>query len=117
MPFEVCGFLGGVGGEVTCVFPVPNIAPEPACGFFMEPQTQWNVMRVLSELGLDMLAIYHSHPPCGSNELSSIDIANACYPEVLSLLIVPTASGKIAHLRAFSIDGLRVSEVSIVVWS
>lgn len=117
MPFEVCGFLGGVDGEVTNVLPVPNVAIHSAVEFLMEPQTQWNTMCMLAEAGRDIIAIYHSHPPDGRAGLSPVDIANAHYPGILNLLIVPKMSGELASLRAFSIDGVQVSEVSIVVSS
>lgn len=116
-PYEVCGFLAGVEGEVRGVYPVPNIAPDPITQFVMEPRAQWNAMRALSERGWQILAIYHSHPPGGQAEPSKSDVATAYYPEALTLLIVADISGQITDLRAFAIDAGHACEVSIAVTS
>ncbi len=117
IPCEACGFLAGVGGEVRGVFPVPNIAPDPARQFLMDPQAQWSAMRALSERGWNILAVYHSHAPGCQTEPSESDVETAYYPEALTLLIVPDLSGQISSLRAFAIDAGRVCEVSITVES
>jgi proteasome lid subunit RPN8/RPN11 len=114
---EVCGFLGGVGGRVSDVLPIGNAASEPGNRFVMEPQEQWRAMCGLSARGKEIVGIYHSHPPGGSTEPSPIDVADVSYPEALQIIIVPDKSGKIANLRAFSIDAGQVSEVSIVIQS
>jgi proteasome lid subunit RPN8/RPN11 len=115
VPKEVCGFLGGINGEVTVVIPVPNIATDPDRQFFMDPQAQWEAMENLSQSGWQMLAIYHSHPPGGQTQPSATDVATAYYPEALLLVIVPDWAGEISSLRAFAIDAGQVSEVSIAL--
>jgi proteasome lid subunit RPN8/RPN11 len=117
IPHEVCGFLGGVDAQVMAVIPVPNIAPDPAREFLMDPQAQWEAMVSMSESGWNMLAIYHSHPPGGQTEPSASDIATAHYPEALTLVIVPDPAGEISSLRAFAIDAGQVCEVSIALES
>jgi proteasome lid subunit RPN8/RPN11 len=80
-PDEVCGILGGRPGEVIRVFPVRNIADEvkpdsgvfrdretqaPTGGrrpvhYYMDPLDQLRVYREIDDLGLDVVAYYHSH--------------------------------------------------------
>lgn len=115
MPHEVCGLLGGVGGQVKEVFPVPNVAPDPATGFVMDPQAQIDVLLTLEERGWDLVAIYHSHPPGARTDPSPTDVAQAHYPEALSLLLVPDPSGHEVSVRAFTIRDGQVSEVPVVV--
>jgi proteasome lid subunit RPN8/RPN11 len=115
LPLEVCGFLGGVGGEVTDVIPVPNVSSEPSVGFLMDPKAQWGAMHMLAEKNKDIIAIYHSHPPGSCGAPSPVDITNAHYTKALNLVVVPRISGAIASFRAFSIDEGQVFEVSIIV--
>jgi len=80
-PDEVCGILGGREGEVTRVFRVRNTAEEveadrgvfrdrdtgvAAAGrapvhYYMDPRDQLRVYNELDDLGLDVVAYYHSH--------------------------------------------------------
>ncbi len=80
-PDEVCGILGGLGGEVRVVFPVRNTAEEVGADqgvfrdrssgvasagrrpvhYYMDPRDQLRVYNELDELGLDVVGYYHSH--------------------------------------------------------
>jgi len=80
-PDEVCGILGGRGGEVQRVFPVSNTADQvdadagvfrdrstgvAAAGrrpvhYYMDPRDQLRVYNELDDLGLDVVGYYHSH--------------------------------------------------------
>jgi proteasome lid subunit RPN8/RPN11 len=80
-PDEVCGILGGRAGEVTQVFRVRNTASEVSAErgvfrdrdsgaatpgrapvhYYMDPRDQLRVYNELDDLGLDVVAYYHSH--------------------------------------------------------
>jgi proteasome lid subunit RPN8/RPN11 len=114
-PYEACGLLGGVGEQVALVFCIPNVAPNLSTGFLMEPQAQLSALLAIEEHGMELVAIYHSHPPGARGDPSPSDVAQAYYPGVAHLIIVPDADGKIANLRAFLIEGGQVSEVPVII--
>lgn len=59
---EICGVLLGKNGEVTELMRIKNIDPQPRIRYYMDPQGLFQVMRRMDEAGLEMVAIYHSHP-------------------------------------------------------
>lgn len=87
-PEEACGLLGGrrtpAGGSVELVIPVTNQLHSPI-RYRMEPHEQLAALITLETQGLDLLAIYHSHPN-GPADPSPTDLAEAYYPEALSVI-------------------------------
>ena len=62
-PNECCGALYGRDGIVTSTFALPNTTEEgPRRRFLVRPQDYREAERRASELGLDLLGFYHSHP-------------------------------------------------------
>jgi proteasome lid subunit RPN8/RPN11 len=81
-PDEVCGILAGRDGRVERVFPVRNTADEIGAEqrvfrerdttisvpgrrrvhYYMDPRDQLRVYNEIDDLGLDIIAYYHSHP-------------------------------------------------------
>ena len=59
-PNECCGILAGNGEAISAVYPVKNSTPSPF-RYVMDPKDQMNVMRETDDLGLDLIAFYHSH--------------------------------------------------------
>lgn len=111
LPDEACGMLGGLGGEVRLVIPVPNVCHSPF-RFRMDPAGQIEAMRRIEEAGLDMVAIYHSHPE-GPAAPSPTDLEEAAYPEALYLIWSLGEDGW--SLRAFRFVGTEPSPVPILV--
>jgi proteasome lid subunit RPN8/RPN11 len=110
MPREACGLLGGVGGCVRAVFPIPNVADDPGISFRMDGKAQLAAMSEIEEKGWELLAIYHSHP-CGAlSEPSPRDVDQAYYPEALTIIVAADLS-----VRAFVIRGGEVSPVPLTV--
>jgi proteasome lid subunit RPN8/RPN11 len=64
----------------------------------------------LEERGLEMLAIYHSHPH-GPETPSTSDIAQATYPES-AYVIISLADKQKPSVRAFNIVDGRVEEIT-----
>ncbi len=115
-PLEVCGFLGGVGETVRAVYPVANVASDPAWGFLMDPQAQYRALMDIDKRRWQIVAIYHSHPPGWRGDPSPADIQySSFYPGVLHLIVVPSWGGQIASLRAFAIQEDRVQELPLLV--
>jgi proteasome lid subunit RPN8/RPN11 len=112
MPDEVCGLLGGVGGQVKAVFPTPNVHPDPARGYSVDGQSLIDVLEILDQNGWDLIAIYHSHPPGERTDPSPTDIRQAYYPESLYVIMVPDHDSDNISVRAFAITN-QVAEVPV----
>ena len=59
---EICGVLLGKGEAIEELIRVKNVAPEPRIRYEMDPQGLFGVMRRMDDAGLELVAIYHSHP-------------------------------------------------------
>lgn len=114
-PEEVCGFMAGVGGQVSEIIPVPNISEKPQTGFRMEPQAQLRALIKIEGLGWDLIAIYHSHPTGGLARPSPVDLASAFYPNALMVIVVPDLVHQTVEIRAFAITDGAVSECPVVI--
>lgn len=100
-PQEACGLLAGRKREVTGIFLVTNELASPV-RFRMQAREQLHAMEQMDATGLDLLAIFHSHPR-GPAVPSVTDINEAVYPVVN---IIWYASGPTWQARGFWIaDG------------
>jgi [CysO sulfur-carrier protein]-S-L-cysteine hydrolase len=111
-PEEVCGLLAGKDGQAVRHYPVENIFHSQT-SFEMEPVQQVKVMIAMEEEGLELLAIYHSHPH-GPARPSATDVAQAYYPDVIQLIISLEQRNQ-PHLAAFMIDQGRVWSVNWII--
>lgn len=96
-PIEACGLVAGQGRRSCGVFPVPNLLQSPT-RFRMEPEAQWRAMKTMLDQGLDILAIYHSHPS-GPPRPSAVDEREMAYPNAVYLIWAPL--GAVWLCRAF----------------
>lgn len=110
-PLEACGLLAGIGGRATRFFPCTNAARSPVF-FTIDPREQLRRFRTIDAEGLELLAVFHSHP---SSEAwpSKTDVAHAHYPEVV-YLIMSLAEGT-PGLRAFCIRQSTIEETGVAV--
>ena len=83
-PIEACGLLGGTNSRVQHVVPITNVA-ESKVRYRMDPAGQVSALFGFEERGMELVAIYHSHP-AGPPGPSSIDIGEDAYPEALQLI-------------------------------
>lgn len=77
LPRECCGFLLGtrMGNGMIITHSVPTLNAEPGCGAFAIPDVEVQRVRDLATReGMDVLALYHSHPG-GNAALSASDAA------------------------------------------
>jgi proteasome lid subunit RPN8/RPN11 len=109
LPEEACGLLGGMGGRAVVALPVEN-ALHSATRFRMAPEAQVAAMLELERRGLELTAIWHSHPS-GPPEPSAIDTAEAAYPEAGYLIWTQTPAWT---CRAFDLSGAEPCPISIV---
>ena len=84
-PLEGCGVLAGKAGRVERLIKLTNTKKSPV-SFLADPLEQLKMLRDVEEDGLELLAIYHSHPytePYPSEE----DVEKAFYPDSLNLIV------------------------------
>ena len=105
---EACGLVGGRDGRAVRLYPVENIRHSPVA-FEMDPLQQINAMLAMEAEGLELIAIYHSHPD-GPARPSATDVANAYYPDAVQL-IISLADRARPSVRAFTIIEGAVAEV------
>ncbi len=107
-PEEACGLVGGLDGRAARLYPVENTRHSPVA-FEMEPLQQIKAMLAMEAEGLELIAIYHSHPD-GPARPSATDVANAYYPDAVQL-IISLADRARPSVRAFTIVDGTVAEV------
>lgn len=90
-PEEACGMIAGQAGLAHQVFPITNQLRSPV-RFRMAPEEQLRAFIRMDELGLELAAIYHSHP-AGPSQPSITDVAEAYYPEAIYLIWFPGPTG------------------------
>ncbi len=84
-PIEACGILAGKDGEVEKLYKMTN-ADQSSNHFMMEPKEQFKVAKDIRSAGLEMLAIYHTHPTTPAR-LSAEDIRLAVTPDVAYVIV------------------------------
>jgi len=89
-PLECCGLLAGTIGtdgtaRATGRYPLVNAAASPV-RFESDPRSMFDAVRAIARAGLDILAVYHSHPTSPPVP-SRTDLAEN-YSEAVMTLIV-----------------------------
>jgi [CysO sulfur-carrier protein]-S-L-cysteine hydrolase len=111
---EACGLLLGETNhnhyQAIEVRPTKNVL-HSSVRYRMDPKEQLNAFNYMDEKGLDLVAIYHSHPD-GPATPSKTDIEEAFYPEVV-YLIWSRSSGE-WQCRAFLIQEGSTREIQIL---
>ena len=87
LPYEACGLLAGVDSEVRQVFPITNQLQSPV-RYRMAPSEQVRAFATIESIGMQLVAIYHSHTAAAGTvgaamaQPSATDIAEAAYAVV-----------------------------------
>jgi proteasome lid subunit RPN8/RPN11 len=77
----------------------------------MEPKEQFATVKDIRSAGLEMLAIYHSHPETPARP-SAEDIRLALTPNVIYVIIsLQNTNG--SAVKGFGIEGTKITEVPI----
>jgi proteasome lid subunit RPN8/RPN11 len=98
-PTEACGVLAGENGAVKRIFPITNVSGDPF-RYTLDPEEQLAAFFSIEELGLELVAFFHSHPH-SLPVPSPTDIRKSTYPEIPHI-IIGKEEGKWV-LRAFLI--------------
>ncbi len=111
VPYEACGYLAGIDGAVKAVYPMVNV-DHSEDHFSLDPKEQFAVIKQARQAGLDILAVYHSHPASPARP-SKEDIRLAYDPNVVYVIV--SLLGDLPDLKAFRIiDGV-VSGVDVKI--
>ncbi len=103
-PEEVCGLVSGKDGVAMAVHPGRNISATPRTTFELDPETLAKQIE-FEDVGLELVAIYHSHPH-GPAFPSETDVERAAYPDAFYLICDLAGPGG-PSLRVFRYDARR----------
>lgn len=109
-PEETCGILGGKDGIVQIVIPATNML-HSLVRFQIDPAEQLTIFEHLERKGIEMAAVYHSHP-YGPEGPSQVDITNHFYPES-AVVILSNSCGWI--INAYLITDGSVKKIPIEI--
>ncbi len=111
-PIEVCGILAGSNSKVEKLYKMTNV-DNSSSHFMMEPTEQFAAVKDIRSAGLEMLAIYHSHPETLARP-SAEDIRLALTPDVI-YVIVSLQDANAAAVKGFVKKNGTLTEVRIKV--
>ena len=111
-PIEACGILAGSDNRVEKLYKMTN-ADKRSDHFMMEPTEQFKVVKDIRGSGLDMLAIYHSHPQTPARP-SAEDNRLALTPDVTHI-IVSLQNGDHPTVKGFLLENGSVAEVPVKI--
>jgi proteasome lid subunit RPN8/RPN11/TusA-related sulfurtransferase len=111
-PIEACGILAGRDCMVERFYRMTNI-DQSSDHFMMEPKEQFNVAKDIRSAGLEMLAIYHSHPESPARP-SEEDIRLAVTPNVV-YVIVSLQNVDSPVIKGFFMQDGSIAEITVEV--
>ena len=84
-PNECCGILAGRGETVEQLYPMTNSHHSPVT-YRVDPKEQFAAFKDMRARGIDLLAIYHSHPNSPAYP-SATDVRLAYYSEAVYMIL------------------------------
>ena len=111
-PLESCGILAGNTGKITKFYPMVNTERSSPC-YLMEPEEQFRVFQEIEKEGLELSAIYHSHPHTAAFS-SQRDVDYAFYPDSL-ILIISLMEKEVPQIGVFQIEKGEIERKTIKV--
>lgn len=111
-PIEACGYLAARHGIITSAYPLTNI-DRSTDHFSFEPKEQFEALKDARAKGLEICAVYHSHPASPARA-SEEDIKLAYDPDML-YVIISLAQGLAEDVKAFEIKNGKVTEVKLEI--
>lgn len=111
-PIEACGILAGKDAAIEKIYKMAN-ADKSHNHFTLVPKEQFEVAKDIRSAGLEMLAIYHSHPKTLARP-SAEDIRLALTPNV-TYVIVSLQDYSAPVVKGFLIEDGNVTEVPVQI--
>ncbi len=110
-PNEACGYLASKDGVVGYHFELHNMDAAPD-HYTMDPKEQFATIRKIREKGLQVAAVYHTHPETPARpSVEDIRLAhdpNMCY-------VIASLMAGMEPVRAFKISQGEVKEIPLKV--
>lgn len=111
-PNEACGLLAGMESIVRKAYRLINVDASPE-HFSLDPREQFSAVKDMRAEGIEMLAVYHSHPVTPAR-MSEEDLRLAVMPGLI-YVIVSLANPAQPNLRSFRVvDGRPVEEEVLI---
>ena len=110
-PNEACGYLAAKNGVVGHHFELANIDAAPD-HYTMDPAEQFAAIHRMREEGLQVAAVYHSHPETPARP--SVEDIRLAHDPGMIYVIVSLMAG-VDPVRAFTINRDEVAEVPLHV--
>ena len=110
-PIEACGILAGKNKKVEKLYKMTN-TDQSSDHFMMTPEEQFKVVKDIRSDGLEMLAIYHSHPETPARP-SAEDIRLALTPDVIYVIV--SLQNTEPAIKGFLIEDKSVTEVPVKI--
>ena len=111
-PNECCGMIASRNGEAVTVYAATNAAASPPYAYEIDSADLYRIQVAIEDEGLDLGAIYHSHPRSEPYP-SQTDINLAFYPDTVYIIV--GLKGAEPDMRAFTIRDGQVAEAELVV--
>jgi len=111
-PLESCGILAGKDGKIVKVYSMEN-TEKSSSSYLMAPEEQLKVFLEVEEEGLELSAIYHSHPHSPAYP-SQKDIDYAFYPDSL-ILIISLMDSKDPQVGVFQIADGKIEQKGLKI--
>jgi proteasome lid subunit RPN8/RPN11 len=111
-PIEACGILAGSDSKVERLYEMTN-ADQRSDHFMMEPEEQFAAVKDIRAAGLELLAIYHSHPETPARP-SVEDIRLALTPNVIYLIVAVQGTNGPA-VKGFQIEEGTITDVPVEI--
>ncbi len=111
-PVEACGILAGHENRVLELYKMSN-SDQSTDHFMMAPEEQFAVVKNIRTKGLEMLAIYHSHP--GSPARPSAEDVRLALTSGVLYVIVSLQEATKPQIRGFSIEAEVVGESAVKI--
>ncbi len=111
-PEECVGILSGTGREVRGWHPLTNQLRETR-RFLADPGEQIRVFKQLREQGLEVTAIYHSHPTSPA-EPSTEDLKQSHYADALYLIVSLSTDGCL-EMNGFLINDGQITSQEVTI--
>jgi proteasome lid subunit RPN8/RPN11 len=111
-PNECCGMVAARDGQAVKVYRARNVAPSPKLAYEIDGAEQFRIQMEIEDSGLDLGAIYHSHPRTEPYP-SQTDVNLAFYPDATYVIV--GLGGEEPIVRSYRIREGRVEEAELAV--
>jgi proteasome lid subunit RPN8/RPN11 len=111
-PNECCGMVAARDGRAVKVYRARNVAPSPKLAYEIDGAEQFRIQMEIEDSGLDLGAIYHSHPRTEPYP-SQTDVNLAFYPDATYVIV--GLGGEEPIVRSYRIREGRVEEAELAV--